>query len=758
MAIGLSPFCLGALALAVLLILPGAEPRLHLFLVLASMVALVVALRNSIASMSMIPSAQRNDVRILIGVCMAIALMIGVVVSLTPFTQNDALEYALMARILFDERSLAALPVLDPAGNAYGAYLPWTHPPLYPALLYLSHAMLNSADAIGLGRWVAPWFLASAAAFTFASGLWIGVRTALLASLLLVTAPLLFLGTAAGLIDALPVSASAMLLAVACWVGGSSTRRSVVAGAALGVSLYTHSEAVLFVPLFAAVFAWRWGLHAPLRRLRELGLAALVMLLVAAWPYLRNLATLGVVVGDNPAVFQIAAQAWGDYFTIMRGIDLPAAVAQYGLLKGWFAPEAYGAVFWLMLLALARVLSVAFSGGFAAFVSGRVPVWSRGMVAAILLIACYHAGVLVMVLAGEEILIKNERYLLVVLPAVALVVASIWGASSSADAPGTATNGAVHSGAGRALLSVVLVLQAAVCLAFPLARAAVGGSDSWSIPPVAQSEPAIAPLWRVRDELASSTGVLSMRPGDLYFVESRMVSVLDPRLLPFYAATSADVALSELRRLGVEHVHLPESFLPPVFNSQLASLLADPRLFTRISGDLGVQVFRMGDSGLRPRRTDDLSPSVSHWERSYKLVIGGRKALASVVLSAGPLPADGRSVAPELGGLFHRDRAIALRSPAVLPNACEEHVLGYTVSGRGSVRVWVTVENGSGSAPRTSRRQIADFFLSDAQDRRSLAARIALPPGARQVWFEFEHAGSSAVTVESVRLTCLVIP
>ena len=758
LAIGLSPFCLGALALAVLLLAPGAGPRVHLLLVLASMAALLFVLRHGIASMSRTPAHQRSAARVLVGVCVAVALAIGAVVSLTPFTQNDALEYALMARILFDERSLAALPVLDPTANAYGAYLPWTHPPLYPALLYLGHAALGSADTIGLGRWVAPWFLVAAVAFTFASGLWTSLRTALVASLLLFTAPLLFLGTSAGLIDALPVSASAMLLAVACWGGGSLTRRAVVAGAALGVSLYTHSQAVLFVPLFAAVFAWRWGLHAPLRRLRDLGIAGLVMLLVAAWPYLRNLATLGVVVGDNPAVFQIAAQAWGDYFTIMRGIDLPAAVVQYGLLKGWFAPEAYGAVFWLLLLALGPLLSAAFSGRFARCLRGRCPVWSRGMIAAVLLVACYHLGVLVLILAGEEILIKNERYLLIVLPAVALVVASLWGPPSAVAAGDAGSRVAFGIGARRKLLSAVVVFQAALCLAFPLTRLAGSAGDARSIPPQAQSEPAIAPLWQVRDELASSTGVLSMRPGDLYFVESRMVSVLDPRLLPFYSATSAEVAMSELRRLQVEHVHLPESFLPPVFNSQLATLLADPELFTRISGDVGVQVFRMGDSGLRPRRTVDLSPSVSSWTRSHKLVIGGRKALASIVLATGSLPADGESIAPHLGGLFHRDRAIALTSPALRPDDCDEHLLSYTVSGRGSIRVRVILEHDAGSAAQTSHRQIADFFLSEGQDRRSLAARLALPPGTQQVRLEIEHSGSSTVKVESARLTCLAGP
>lgn len=758
LAVGLSPFCLGALTLAVLLVFPGADPRAHLFLVLSMMAGLVILLRKSIASISIIPVSQRAEARLLIGMCIVMALAIATVASLTPFTQNDALEYALMARVLFDERSLAVLPLLDPVANAYGAYLPWTHPPLYPALLYLGHATLNSADTIGVGRWVAPWFLVAAAAFTFASGLWIGARTALVASLLLVTAPLLFLGTSGGLIDALPVSGSALLLAAACWIGGSSTRRSVVAGAAVGLSLYTHSEAVLFVPLFGAVFAWRWGLHAPLRRAWELGAAALVTLLVAAWPYLRNVATLGVVVGDNPPVFQIPAQAWADYFTIMRGIDLPAAVVQYGLFKGWFAPEAYGAVFWLLLLVLVPLLSAASGSGFGRLLLGRCPVWSRGMIAALLMLTCYHLGVIALALVGDVTLIKNERYLLVTLPAVALVVATIWGETGAAAAGGTGTEGARSSGTRRVLLSIVVLFQGALCLAFPLARTAGGRADARSMPPEAQTEPAIAPLWLVRNELASSSGVLTMRPGDLYYAKSKMVSVLDPRLLPFYSATSADDALAELRRLRVEHVHLPESFLPPVFNSQLLPLLANPELFTRISGDLGTQVFRMGDSGLRSGRSVDLSPSVLPWVRSQKLVIGGRKTLASVVLSTGTLAPDGTSVAPRLAGLFHRDRATALTSAALRPDACGEHLVSYTVSGRGGVRVWVILERGSVSARRISRRQISDFFLSATKDRRSLGTRIALPTDTRQFWLEIEHSGSSTVAVESARITCLIAP
>jgi hypothetical protein len=55
-----------------------------------------------------------------------------------PLTQNDALEYALAARELNATRDLLSYPVLNPETNLTGFFGPWTHPPLYVAMLYMA--------------------------------------------------------------------------------------------------------------------------------------------------------------------------------------------------------------------------------------------------------------------------------------------------------------------------------------------------------------------------------------------------------------------------------------------------------------------------------------------------------------------------------------------------------------------------------------------------------------------------------------------
>lgn len=755
LAIGLSPFCLGLLTLVVLLLVPGVTPQVHLLLVLAGTAALVLALRRGVASMVSCQGDQKAHARPLVSVCVVATIAIGAVAILTPFTQNDALEYAWMGRLLYESGSLKVLPAVEPLANEYGVYLPWTHPPLYPALLYLASAVQGGTDTVGLGRCVSPWFLVAAVSCTFAAGLWNGARSAVLASLVLTFVPLLFLGTAAGLIDALPVSAFALLLAVVSWTGGSRWYRAAIAGAALGVALYTHSVAVLFMPLFAVAWAWRWGLHAPLRRLQEIGVAMLLALAIAIWPYLRNLAVLGVMVGDSPDVFHIQSQAWDDYFAIMRGIDHPVAVLQYGLLKGWFALEAYGATFWLMCFGLVSLANSGVWRRHSWLLSRNVRPWSRAVLVSVLLVGSYHGGVFVLALCGEEILIKNERYLLTVLPAVAVIVASLWSHGIGRSRRASAT---LHARLGRGLTLAAIAFQALLCLAFPIASMGGKKQGSGVSVPVELADPAIAPLWSVRQELAGSSGVLSMRLGDLYYVDARMVGALDPRLLPFYEATSADSGYAELQRLGVQHVHVPESHLPPVFNSPLASLLADPTRFTLISSGFGIQVFRIGDSGLRSRETTDFSPTVAHWTRRQQLIVGGRKALAYLELDRSPLPPDGWSIAPRLGGLFNRDRSVSVVSPVLVPGHCAEHLFHYTASGYGNVRIWLNVLSDVAGQASSDRYQIADFFLSQAQSRRSLASRVLLPSGTRQVALEFEHSGESRLHVESAELICLMRP
>ena len=67
-----------------------------------------------------------------------------------PLIQNDSLEYATVGRLLFESATcFRILPsTLKQAGPDF--YGPWTHPPLYAALIYLSYVFQGNAESPGL--------------------------------------------------------------------------------------------------------------------------------------------------------------------------------------------------------------------------------------------------------------------------------------------------------------------------------------------------------------------------------------------------------------------------------------------------------------------------------------------------------------------------------------------------------------------------------------------------------------------------------
>lgn len=181
----------------------------------------------------------------------------------TALTQNDALEYATIGRVLFESRDLASSPVLDPEANSLGAYYPWTHPPLYVGLIYLIYQLQGHADVPGLIRLLAPWFLFASAALTYSLARGVSRRAGLTAALLLITIPLLFTGTIAALMDGLPVLGFAAIVTIVVGLDCRWPLRGVLIGATLGLALWTHSQAVLLIPLGLATVVLTFGLSRP---------------------------------------------------------------------------------------------------------------------------------------------------------------------------------------------------------------------------------------------------------------------------------------------------------------------------------------------------------------------------------------------------------------------------------------------------------------------------------------------------------------
>jgi len=792
--LALGPFLVGSAAVFALGILPTMSHTVHIaaVFVFTGLFGAIAALANrQRPAIGRTTTARTLGERLFVGVTLVwIAVLVGNAVFL-PLFQNDPLEYATVGRLLFEKRSLAFYPAIDPEVGASGFYGPWTHPPLYVSLVYLSNILQGHADAPGLMRLIAPWFAIAGAGVVYGLGCISGRLTGACAAMLFISTPLFILGADSALIDPLPVLGFATVIAAIVGVGGGAIVRGVASGAALGLALWTHSQAILFPPLALAAIAFRHGLSGWRRAIGEGAVMVLVAAILAAWPYLRNIAIFGSPISDNPDVFAAPSLGWDDYFRFARGLDNWSAVVQYGVLKGWFALEAFGWSFWLMAFGAAVVLlRIKFKGVLSALVR-PADTFSSPMLMLIIcvgLIVTYTVGVSLSVLVGTE-LVRNERYLMIMLPPAAVVggygMASVleWLSSPSLNERFVAVKNACFAVAASGLAAVILVQvylvgwhyrwvnpwpqQAGANPAIALAL-----TDPGRFSALLALRPNTRAAQLVSDRLPDRAVILSMMPADMYYSGRRMVSYLDPRMLAAYRKSNPSEMAEELRDLGITHILIPSYYLPPVNNSALQQVVASPEL-TRLEFAVGgAQLYALEGEDLAVEARWPIEPGVRPWTRYPRLTIGGRKALAGIALQPEILTENGTSEPEGVLDLFHRDFSTVL-SLGIGTDACALHCekdigslpsveenrqyrLTIDLSGRGFVKIRILQYGDDGpitpQAPDGWVTSLGDFALVSEHGTQQFTRRFQTLPGARRLGVQVEHVGHSAIKIEQATI------
>lgn len=710
----LGPFLSGLISVLALVVLPGASHFFHAAFVFFVLTLLAYGLRKVRSDrlaqirdlLSLVRSASKQSGFLLFLLSLWVLAMVFNALAL-PLIQNDSLEYMLVARDIYDARSLENYPALS-TDTRSGFFGPWTHPSLYVSLIYLASIFQGSAELPFCARLLAPWFALSALMLVFALGAIRSAIVAVLASLLFIGAPLLFLGADSALMDSLPVAGLLLSLTV---LVGCDVRRAVKFGLAvgltLGLSLWTHSQSVIFpfliFPLAGAYFARKSVRSVDVAI--SFGAAVGSMLLVGAWPYVANYRTFGSFISDNPAVFAIESLDWVGYFSMARGIHSISEKIQYGLFKGFFATESYGLVFWIaipVILYFARKSLCSLAFWRSKLLQQNEVVVSLGV------LGVYHAGVVASILVGTDLMIKNERYFLVILGPVALLAATTLGhIFGRVDLKSRLLKYAV--------ISVLFLQFAGVEFVYRLRPYTVTAEDQrgWS------KNRDLSPLWfehmywrlllrwpqmRVIDYLNQSTrkheNVLTFRPADFFYSKGKMISFLDPRIVPLYSLRDEESLLSGLLALGITALHVPDYFIPPINNSAVMKLLGRDDLTRLVVSEDGSQLYELlsgSRESQRARKTHFLfGGAEDQWTEATVLNIGGRKSMSTLSVIDSIKPGSDRF------NLFHREISNlsypgdgALNRPhtssrlVTVPSGAEEVSLELDLLGTGFVRVWL---------------------------------------------------------------------
>jgi len=783
----LGPFLCGLGGVAVLGLLPGIDPRIHLGIVLCMLVSICLA---ATFWPSRDGAAQRADtnspLRRMGGIAWVAsqALVLGWISLLffealfLPLVANDALEYATVGRLLFETRNLLDYPAIDPQRGSSGFFAPWTHPPLYAAQLYLAYAAQGHADMPGLGRTVAPWFFMGAALLVRAMGDFHGRFIGLLAMLLFLSTPLALEGAAAASIDALTMAGAALVLCgVAllnlrggCWQIG-------VLGALVGLCLWAHSSAVVMLPISVAAVWVMQGVVPTMRHVRTAGVLVLVALIVAAWPYGRNLLLFGTVISDNPVVFAMPELAWDEYFGKSRSLESWAERLQFGILKPWTELRSFGLIFWLLLPAAWLGIRWAAEGRWRGYLGGPgTSPADRLLPSAGFILLCFWAGMTASTLLGMDLMIKNDRYMLIVLPCAALVagwmLARIFASASWID--DRVSGWRDHARAvGVAALSAVLVLLWTVSTAVQHGRTRQLGLSLGDIVSLPHEDK--LRYWsgfQLARELSTRTPpdalVLAERPADLYYSDRRMISFLDPRLVPVYRERDPARAVQMLVNLGVTHLQMPGYSHPAIYRTALQEIAARPDLSTLLFASQSDQLYLLGSEAGHVGTVRQLGPAFQPWVQSVHFL---QRPLGVMLSSAAMEPSGysrgGLSVhlmqrgirtelafgeSPDLRGVQNRHDLIPVTPARDLLVELDLEGDAYAVA----LIYYFDVSRRPAVLEGSSSDAIGEIALSPEAGRRALMRRVRIARAdVAFIRIVIEHRGNTTVRILDARVTDL---
>ncbi len=706
--LALAPFLLGFISMLALAALANSSHAAH-----SAFIFIVLALCNLLTFRAVPASSPLAKTRyscgertmLLLLALFACTLLLNAV--RLPLTQTDSLEYATVGRILYESRTLASYPAIHPEQSVSGFYGAWTHPPLYVSLIYAANLLQGHADTPGLMRLIAPWCALLATFLAFAVGSLIDRRTGLASALLFLATPLLLIGAEAALIDPLPVLGISLAFSSLFFFTGSPRRQGTIQGTTLGLALWTHSQAILFPILLIAAL----GMHYGWRRWKSLTAQLLpflaVALLVGIWPYMRNYITLGTPVSDSPAIFTLASLYWDDFFRIGRGVDSLTAQIQYGLLKGWFTPEAYGIMFWLMLLGVWHL---------------RNSAHKRLILTALAVVAVYHAGVAASIALGLSQMIRIERYMLILMPCTALI-------------------------AGFALARCTRLCAYAAVLLLGLQLGVIGWQRMHN------GDSGIPAMTFIQQHLPPDAVVLAMNPADMYYANRRMVSYLDPRMTSFYSEPSPENAVAALKALGIGYVYVTAGALPPYYNSTLQTITADPKLTTLAYDSGGNQIYALGGHATAGKSTD-ITPGAILWTKTAKILIGGRKAFGSIPLGSSVLEGGSASELRVPLDLFQRDVGTLLQSGerAIALSGDQEYRLTMELEGYGLLRIWLHQFDKDGKLLSPPKPPFSEMILGAGQPLKTFPFRFKALPQAHYLQVGIMHYGNSRLLIRRAAL------
>ncbi len=577
----LAPLVLGLVLMALYSAPMRPSPRVVIVIVLSALAAALYYGSGEVSSLlkTLRASAKRFRVEwsgtdLLLYFLLALAVL---QIATLPLMENDAIEYAAVARHIFEARSLGVYPVLEAAPN--GLFAPSSHPPAYHMYLVWGYAWMG-VENFAPARLLALFCMCGMAALLALALYEHERRTKVIALILMLSVPLFTSMLVGYHIDALRlVSFLAAAIAVAGVVDRPSTRQAVLTGAVLGLAAFTHS-----VGLLAWVFAGlAWLILGPPDRFRNFRLPLIigaVAIAVGGAQFLKNLLIYGVPLQDSAPIWEMPQLGFAEDLRYRRDLMGRYDRVVFGILRGFVEFPIFGLLFWLAVPASWRIWQ---RWRMASSIEKVAVGWS----------VAFFAISTASVLAGTELVVKNARYVMTLTPLLVIVVAPMlarWPCESKWSR--------------RAAVGLLCLMSGWVVLQSVVRTANFGARiDLW-----ANGER--APLYRAKDRFAGAPLYRyieqNIKPGEKTLVfrqadftlygKGPWLDNFDTALEPLYNLENVGEAHAWLRARNVRFVLVPGYTFPTYYRTVVGRLLADMSYSEAKVGHRGFRLFELRDA------------------------------------------------------------------------------------------------------------------------------------------------------------------
>lgn len=493
-----------------------------------------------------------------------------------PLMENDAIEYLAVARHVFERGTLTAYPLTE--ASARGLFMPASHPPAYHMVLVWGYAWFGPENFLHV-RLLALYVLLGFV-LLFAHGLRRAPQASVVVAVALLLCTPLFVSMLVGYhIDSMRLLAFlAGALGVARLIDHPGRKSAVVAGFGLALAAFSHSIGVLAV-VFGGL---AWLLLGPKGRFsdwRTPVIVGAVVLLIGGWHYIKNTVIFGVPLHDTLPVWEMPELDFATELRYRRDLIVPTDRLLFGVFRSFTELPLFGLLFWLML-------------GTVWFARKRWSVAPTPLRVAVVWVAGYFAVALATAAIGSELVIKNARYAMTMVPLAVLIVAPML-----AWVLGRLKWNTWLIGALILLLPGWMTIQSLWRISHFAAR-----PDIYALGER-------APIYRKGDRFPGAEAFryleTNIKAGEKTFVFRQPDFTLygtgdwldnfDDRLMEFYRLSDVDAGFTWLRARGVRYLLLPSYFFPTVSQTVVGDMIGDESRTELVVTARGYSLYRLRD-------------------------------------------------------------------------------------------------------------------------------------------------------------------